>query len=107
MDVYTWIAEYHDGTSVAERDVQGDHGWADVDPAKVKYIHLVNLAGITVFSAAIPPDVTCEVFRRRTITLDTGSGEETSRASVTCVGWPGAYFWLTDDGMTALTAAKD
>jgi len=91
MHQYTWRATYHDGTVINETD---GHEWSELDLSKLQYIQIINRLGIVVFNVAVSPEHPPEFFRRE---VD----------GVTCVGWPGAYVWILDDGTMALTAVKE
>jgi hypothetical protein len=91
--VYSWRAVYHDGTVINESD---GHEWAEVDSAKLHYVYILDFVGDIALSVAISPEHPPEFFRRTSAT-----------GNATCVGWPGAYVWFTDDGTMALTAIKD
>ena len=43
MDNWTWVARYEDGSSIAELDPAGDHGFADVDLGRVRQFELFPL----------------------------------------------------------------
>jgi hypothetical protein len=91
MHAHTWRVAYHDGTIINESD---GHTWDEVDIAKLHYIYIMDWIGFIGLSVAVVPEHPPEFFRRES-------------DGVTCVGWPGAYVWILDNGVIALTAGKE
>lgn len=88
-DVWTWVVRYTGGITLAERDADGtEHGFSEVDLARVEAIELRPLDAIhsPVF-AVIPIAATPVFFRRREIMIDSSGAPQSARATLTILGW--------------------
>ena len=111
-DAYMWCITYRDGTDVKEFDGPDSigRGFAEVDHAKAKGLHLLPLRAGSMRShvVAIPEDATPLFFRRRTLTLDLmNEGETKTGATVHCIGWKrgdqSLYLFIWEDGSSLLS----
>ena len=102
---YTWRVVYDDGqTCINENE---DNSFANVDVSRAKHILLIPLAGDSFCRVNIPEGATPVFFRRRSITLDPLSGQESNRTTIHCIGWKrgdeAVYLFIHEDGSTLLT----
>lgn len=111
-DAYMWCITYRDGTDAKEFDGPDTigRGFAEVDHAQVKGLHLLPLRAGSMRShvVAIPEDGTPLFFRRRTLSLDPMSDEDAkTQGTVHCIGWKrvdqAVYLFIWEDGSSLLT----
>jgi len=104
LDSLLWVARRRDGSEIAEFDATGDHGWAEVTGDISEVFLIDTTTGDPRVMLSVPVGVQPEFFRRRAIML-TEYG--TAHSSATCIGWPGAYLWIYEDGSVRLTADRE
>ncbi len=94
-DDWLWIARYEDGEQ-QEFDADGvEHGWAEVDAARVVAIELVPTRdGLVPLTVATPDGASPYVFRRRTTAVSLDEAEAGPTKTVMVVGWDGCFLAL-------------
>jgi len=110
QDLYTWSATYRDGTMLAEYDSENTigRGFAEVEPALVKTLHLISTQDRLSHAVAIPEGATPVFFRRRKLILNPVEEEYAHAGGASCIGWKHGeqevYLFVLDDGSTLLTS---
>lgn len=109
-DAWEWCAEYDDGTLLHEYDDDGtDHGFAEIDQARLVRLLLVpGRVGLSTHTIERGDGETANFWRRRPITLNPNTGEQTQGESITivCIERPGTaptYTILFHDGSIAVS----
>lgn len=113
-DAYRWLARYTDGTVLREYEDDGtEHGFADVDQARLASFELLPRSGPPVI--LVPSeDVRPFFFRRRRIALGP-DGAEQGRSTVTILGYRvteggherAGYIGLYEDGTARISDRDD
>jgi hypothetical protein len=86
--LYTWTAQYEDGTSLSEHENDVEHGTGDIDWERVRAVHLLPLKdGLPIHVVEIhPPDERLIALARRVIAIN-GSGDAQDKFTIWVVGW--------------------
>lgn len=108
-DVYVWGVTYHDGTWMSEYERPEGRGWAEIGDKPVKEVWLsIPHPNIDYgHRVLIPQGATPVFFRRRTLTINPNTSEQTQEPTVHCIGWKhdnkACYLFVFNDGSTLLT----
>lgn len=90
QDAWQWVAHYVDGETLPEYDAghPTGRGWKDVDLTRVAYVVLQSqMPHLAHHVLKLPVGAEPVFLRRRVIGLDPVTDQETSRATITLLGW--------------------